>query len=678
MTSASLPTSQTVSQPQPIPSGLWRTLSRSGVSVKQPTGVDAFWHGLVGYFVPLWPRRSIHMRRARRIAELSKKYVNLSDARMNEEVASLRELFCREREKKSDVDRAFAVVRELAKRELGMEPYVVQLAAASAIEAGCITELATGEGKTLVATLPAAIAGWRGRGCHVVTVNDYLAQRDAQWMAPLYKRCGLSVAAVQGEMKNNERRSAYLADVTYCTNKEVTADFLRDRLVMGASKTLASELVRQVTGLSRGLTGGQLVMRGLECAIVDEADSILIDEAVTPLIISGGGTNKEQSDAFGVAAELARQLERGKHYKVDFKYREIELTNAGRETVHGLCEGKAGLWQGARRREELVRQALSALILFERDRQYVVQEGKIVIVDEYTGRVMPDRTWRDGLHQAVEVKEGVEVNAPKDTLARVSFQRFFRMYRKLAGMTGTAAEAWREFWQVYDLPVVTIPTHRPCVRSYNKDRVFVDAQTKWHAVAQEVRKVHEAQRPVLVGTRSVAQSEQLSRLLTEQGLSHQVLNAVHHEKEAQVVAEAGQPGRVTVATNMAGRGTDIKLAKSVNEAGGLHVIACERHDSGRVDRQLFGRCARQGDPGSVSVYVSLDDELVVRYAWQWLKWMLGRIKADDAGELRSPSARRLFHAAQRRASRISLRQRKSVLKHDDWLEEYLGFAGRED
>jgi preprotein translocase subunit SecA len=354
----------------------------------------------------------------------------------------------------------------------------------------------------------------------------------------------------------------------------------------------------------------------------------------------------------------------------------VSLTEAGRERLAELCRDLGGVFQGRRRREELVTQALTAREFYQRDKQYVVDGGKVTIVDEFTGRLMPDREWRDGLHQAVEAKEDLTVNPPKDTYARVSFQRFFRLYQKLSGMTGTAAEGCREFWQIYHMPVVIVPTNRPCIRRVLDDRVFATEQAKWAAIVGEISAVHAAGRPVLVGTRSVRASESLSGLLTEGGLEHQVLNAVRHAEEAQIVAGAGQAGRITVATNMAGRGTDIKLGRGVAELGGLHVIATERHEAGRIDRQLFGRSARQGDPGSAGAMVSLEDELVGRHGPALSAWLRRRHGRRER-EITSALAGWVFDRAQSKAERLALRQRKSVLQTDDWLDQYLGFAGAE-
>jgi len=638
-----------------------------------PQGLDALWHagtGLVGRSVP---RRRLLLRRAEKVLALERQFAQVTDAKLREQAMELRQVFRLGREKAMDLERAFGLVREVAQRQIGEKPFLVQVAGGLALAAGAIVEMATGEGKTLTATMPATIAGWRGRGCHIITVNDYLAKRDAEWMGRIYRFCGLHVAYIEQGMEPNDRRNAYLADITYCTNKEVTADFLRDQLVLGRLRGTSSALLSKIASGGRSpLT--RLVQRGLTYAIVDEADSVLVDEAVTPLIISGQGPNPEQTEAFLVAVRAAEGLHCPGDYTVDSRYREIELTGEGRQRLATRVAGMPGIWQGARRREELVTKALIARDLYLRDKHYIVSDGKIVIVDDFTGRIMPDRSWRDGLHQAIEAKEGLEVTAPKDTYARISFQRFFRLYGQLAGMTGTAQEAAGEFWQIYNLPVVVIPTNRPCIREVLPDIVLANRQAKWARLLQEVIRVYRTGRPILIGTRSIRDSEHLSGLLGAEHLEHQVLNAVRHTEEAQIVAQAGQGGRITVATNMAGRGTDIKLGRGIAELGGLHVIAAERNESGRIDRQLFGRCARQGDPGSAQAVVSLDDEFVSRYASLLVKHVTRR-HGQSCAEVSSRTARGAFRWAQIRAERFALQQRKSVMQADHWLDENLGFAG---
>jgi len=695
------------------PSAIWSALD--GLDYRRhvkplPIGLDAVWHSGAGLIGRLLPRRQRFLRWAEQVLAWDAYFSKMTDRKLHEASGQLREVFRLNRDKPSDLERAFALVREVAARQIGERPFLVQIAGGFALQSGCIAEMATGEGKTLTATMPAVIAGWRGRGCHIITVNDYLAQRDAEWMGPIYRFCGLRVAYIQQPMLAADRRNAYLADITYCTNKEVTADFLRDRLTLGRIRGLSSALLSQIVGSSicdfrfpisdckskienRNSAIERLVQRGLNFAIVDEADSVLVDEAVIPLLISGPAPNPEQAEAFRQAAYVAAELTRDVDYRVNRRYREVELTHEGRTRLAELWPSCAPLGAGARRREELTTKALEAKELYSRDKHYVLdtrysildtrresgiehRASRVVIVDDFTGRLQPDRTWRDGLHQAIEAKERLEITPPKDTFARISFQRFFRLYRKLAGMTGTAREAAAEFWIVYNTPVVTIPTNRPCIRKHSPDIVLATKTAKWERIVAETKRIHEAGRPVLIGTRSVRDSEQLSEKLKAANLEHQVLNALRHREEAQIVAGAGLAGRITVATNMAGRGTDIKLGRGVAQLGGLHVIAAEHNESARIDRQLFGRCARQGDPGSAQAIVSLEDEFVSRYTRRqaaYLSKIRPRIKVR--GEIRnSRLCRAVFWIAQWRAERLALRQRKAVIRADHWLEEHLSFA----
>ena len=680
---------------------MWQMLEQRISDKPLPKGLDAAWDagmGLAGRFLP---RRQKFLRRAEKVLVQEQHFSQMTDAKLREAAGELREIFRRRRDNHSDLERAFALVREVAVRQIGESPFPVQIAGAFALEKGCIVEMATGEGKTLTATMPATVAGWRGQGCHIITVNDYLAQRDAEWMGRIYRFCGLSVAHIEQAMSAADRRAAYLADITYCTNKEVSADFLRDRLVLGRLRGLSSALLTKIARTSQSIID-RLVQRGLNFAIVDEADSVLVDEAITPLIISGPAPNPEQTEAFRQAADIVVHLNQDTDYRVNARYREVELTNEGKARLADMAETYGNIWQGARRREEIATKALVAKELYSLDKQYVIDDGKVVIVDDFTGRLMPDRSWRDGLHQAVEAKEKLEITPPKDTYARISFQRFFRMYRKLSGMTGTASEATAEFWQIYHLPVVVIPTNRPCIRKHLPDIVLPTRTAKWNRILLEIHRVHKTGRPVLVGTRSVRASEYISQLLEADppkagmikagvaGLAHQVLNAVRHREEAQIVAGAGQTGRITVATNMAGRGTDIKLGRGVAKLGGLHVIASERNESARIDRQLFGRCARQGDPGSAQAIVCLEDEFVSRYAKNLVVYLKKRYAhpirgpkgegsngAHTTDDISSMTTRAVFRLTQLRAEKLALRQRKSVMRTDHWLEEQLSFTGKE-
>jgi len=613
--------------------------------VESYRGLDALAHGAL--LIPArWRRRAgRYLDAARRAAALEPVFTTLSDEALREEAALLAGVFRRVRDRVGDRERAAALIRECARRELGQRAFDVQIAGALAIHDGCVAEMATGEGKTLVAVFAAAMAGWRGRGCHVVTANDYLAARDAAWMRPVYEALALTVGHVVQSSAESDRRSAYGAAVTYTTNKELAADYLRDRV--GARE------------------GRAPMLRPLEHAIVDEADFVLIDDAATPLILSAEEPNDELTEAYTRAAAVAEPMRAGEHYRADYRHRECTLTAAGRSAAERATEAWGGVWASTRRREELVTQALEAREFFVRGREFVVQAGKVVIVDEARGRLMPDRTWREGVHQAVEARAGVPVSPLKSVQARISFQRLFRMYRRLGGMTGTAREARGELWGVYRLPVVAIPTNRACIRRTERARIVATREQKWRAVAERAGALAQAGRPVLIGTPSVAESEAVSRALTAAGLEHSVLNAERHAEEAEIVARAGESGRVTVATNMAGRGTDIRLDEQSKAAGGLAVIATARHESARIDRQLAGRAARQGDPGGSITILSQEDDLLKR-------------SADPVSRrLQHLWPRAAFALAQRSSERAARRRRRDLLLHDDWLAEFLGFAGAE-
>jgi preprotein translocase subunit SecA len=564
------------------------------------------------------------------------------------------------------VARAFALVRAASQSILGMRHYDVQLAGGWVLLAGRVAEMETGEGKTLTATLAAATAAMAGAPVHVVTVNDYLAQRDAEEMAPLYRVLGLSVGCVTHHVSPHERRPQYACDVTYCTNKDLTFDYLRDRLRLKGRPRPLRHAVDRLAGA--GVDAG-LNLRGLHFAIVDEIDSVLVDEARTPLILSAETGDPAVERLYREALELARGLDEGRDFVIEHQRTHVRLTEEGRRRLGELAGGLRGVWNGPNRREELTRQALTALHLFHRDQHYLVVDGKVQIVDEFTGRVMPDRSWERGLHQMIEVKEGCPITGQRETLARISYQRFFRRYLRLSGMTGTAKEISAELWSVYRLKVMRVPTRRPVQRTIGPIRVHRSAQEKWAAVLEAIRREHARGRPVLVGTRSVAASETLSGLLRDAGLAHSLLNARQDREEARIVAAAGGAGCITVATNMAGRGTDIKLSPEALAAGGLHVIVTELSESGRVDRQLFGRCARQGDPGSCEIFVCHEDELVTRYA-SVAPGVIGRLPG------RALTGPALFRHAQRRAERIHAMMRREVLEMDDYLGDMLAFAGR--
>lgn len=571
------------------------------------------------------------------------------------------------------VAQSFALVREVAARRLGMRHYDVQLYGGRVMLQGMIAEMETGEGKTLTATLAASTAALAGIPVHVVTVNDFLTARDAEWMGPLYNALGLSVGTITDGMDLEQRRAAYARSVTYCTNKQLVFDYLKDRMLLG-QENRALHLNLEELHAQRPRTS-RMLLRGLCFAIVDEADSVLIDEARTPLIISDRSNADDQEKVFKHAIRIARSLETPRDFSINPWRRAVEITDLGKSRVTRLARGLGGVWAGARRRDELVRQALSALHLFELDKHYLVRDGKVQIVDEYTGRIMADRSWERGLHQMVEAKEGCAITGRQETLSRISYQKFFQRYHMLAGMTGTAREVAGELWSVYRRKVVTIPTDRPSRRTRSPDRMYVTAERKWAEVVRTVRALHERGRPVLVGTRSVAASELIGRELTRAGLPHRVLNARQDEQEAEIIGRAGELRRITVATNMAGRGTDIRLAPGVADLGGLHVIATERHEARRIDRQLFGRAGRQGDPGSSEAILSLEDELHRDFYAEWLLRLAARCTTTDAA-IRPWLATLLIAGAQRAAERKHAGLRRELLRVDERVEDMLAFGGR--
>ncbi|MFO0954860.1 MAG: preprotein translocase subunit SecA [Isosphaeraceae bacterium] len=562
------------------------------------------------------------------------------------------------------IPEAFALVRGAAKRTVKQRHYDVQLVGGAAIHFRCIAEMETGEGKTLVATLPAYLNALQGKGVHVVTVNDYLAHRDADWNAPIYKLLGLTVGCIETGMSDGARRAAYNCDITYGTSKEFGFDFLRDelkRLQLGDTHRKSFE--QAVLGRGAHMEGELPVQRTHHFAIVDEADSILIDEARTPLIIGANNQpTQEEAAAYYGADQLAATLVRTKDFKYDPAERKAELNASGRRKVQAVAGHSSFVTLTVDGLYEYVERALRAQIAYLRDRDYVVVNGEVVIVDEFTGRMMPGRQWQDGLHQAIQAKERLEVTLETITAARVTVQDFFLRYKKLAGMTGTASSDARELRKIYKVGVFKVPTNRRCRRVWVADRVFSTEDEKFQAVADQIVEWHGRGVPVLVGTRSIEKSEKLSALLTAASIEHQVLNAKNHEIEAQIVSLAGQPGKVTVATNMAGRGTDIKLGEGVAGVGGLHVIGTERHESRRIDRQLAGRSARQGDPGYCQFFVSLEDEIIEAFGEKPAKRLRNRYRGW--GELTSGGKRRLVLRAQAKKERQHFRDRKLLMNYE--------------
>ncbi len=537
---------------------------------------------------------------------------------------------------------AFAVAREAARRTVQMRPFDVQVLGGLVLHEGKIAEMKTGEGKTLAATMPIYLNALAGKGVHLVTVNDYLAGRDAAWMGPIYQFLGLTVGVIIHGMDDDERRIAYHADVTYGTNNEFGFDYLRDNMKFSLD---------------------DYVQRDFFYAIVDEVDSILIDEARTPLIISGA--SDESTDKYARVNQVIPHLRKDRDYKVEEKSRTSILTEEGVATVEGLLKVQ-NLYE-PRNMEILhhVNQALRAHTLFKRDVDYLVKEGKVIIVDEFTGRVMPGRRYSDGLHQALEAKERVKIEQENQTMASITFQNYFRMYAKLAGMTGTADTEAEEFGKIYKLEVLVVPTNMPMIRTDHSDVIYKTEKEKFNAVIEEIKELHQARRPVLVGTISIEKSELLSTYLTRAGIKHHVLNAKNHEREAEIVAQAGQAGQVTISTNMAGRGTDIKLGEGVAELGGLHILGTERHESRRIDNQLRGRSGRQGDMGSSRFFLSLEDDLLRIFGAERISAVMDRIGMEEGQPIEHRMISKAIENAQKRVEGQNFDIRKHLLEYDD-------------
>ncbi len=581
-----------------------------------------------------------------KINDLEPSIAPLSDDELRAKTGAFKERIERGESLDSLLPEAFAVVREAAKRTLNMRHYDVQLIGGIVLHQGKIAEMKTGEGKTLVATLPVYLNALTGKGVHVVTVNDYLAQRDAEWMGQVYRFLGMEVGVIVHGLDDAERKAAYNADITYGTNNEFGFDFLRDNMKYSIE---------------------DLVQRKFHYAIVDEVDSILIDEARTPLIISG--PSDESTDLYYTVNQIIPHLKKDEDYSIDEKLRTATLTEEGVAKCEKLL-GIANLYDPANT-EILhhVQQALKAHALFKRDRDYIVKDGQVIIVDEFTGRLMPGRRYSEGLHQALEAKEGVKIESENQTLASITFQNYFRMYEKLAGMTGTADTEAAEFKEIYNLDVVVIPTNKPMIREDYPDLVFRTQREKFQAAVEEIVELHRQGRPVLVGTTSVENSELLSAMLKKRSIPHEVLNAKHHEREAEIVAHAGEKGRVTIATNMAGRGTDIVLGPGVKELGGLHILGTERHESRRIDNQLRGRSGRQGDPGSSRFYLSLEDDLLRIFGSDRISGIMDKLGMKEGEPIEHPMLSKAIENAQRKVEAQNFEIRKHLLEYDDVMNK---------
>ena len=541
---------------------------------------------------------------------------------------------------------AFAVIREASRRVLGMRHFDTQLIGGIILHRGNIAEMCTGEGKTLVATAPVYLNALEGKGVHVITVNDYLAKRDSEWMGQVYKFLGLSVGLIVHDLDFNQRKIAYNSDITYGTNNEFGFDYLRDNMV---------------TSLD------QMVQRPLHYCLIDEVDSILIDEARTPLIISGPG--QKSTDAYYTVAKLVPQLKKEEDYTIDEKQKTVAPTEAGVAKMEKLLHVENLYDAENLELNHLFVQALRAQTMMTRDKDYVVKDGEVVIVDEFTCRLMYGRRYSDGLHQAIEAKEGLEVQRESQTLATITFQNYFRMYDKLAGMTGTAKTEEQEFIKIYGLPVLQVPTNKPIQRKDLPDVIFKNKRGKYKAVVREVKRRHATGQPMLIGTTSIEQSEELSHMLDQGNIPHSVLNAKYHEREAAIVALAGQKGAVTIATNMAGRGTDISLGEGVAELGGLAIIGTERHESRRIDNQLRGRAGRQGDPGSSQFFLSLEDDLLRIFGGDNIKSFMEKMGLEEDEPINSRMVSNAIQKAQKRVEARNFDIRKYVLEYDDVMNQ---------
>ena len=574
------------------------------------------------------------------------KISKLSDSELQAKTAEFKERLSKGEDDQSILPEAFAVVREVAKRTINMRPFDVQILGALVLYYGDIDEMKTGEGKTLVATMPLYLNALQGKGGHLVTVNDYLAKRDSVWMGPIYSFLGLTVGLIQHDSTYEDRKKAYNSDVTYGTNNEFGFDYLRDHMALSEE---------------------QIVQRELYYAIVDEVDSILIDEARTPLIISG--PSEESTSMYYTAKKVADNLIEGTDFEGDEKLKTATLTTEGVHKVEKMLHIDNLYDEKFVEMVKHINQAIRAKVYFKNEVDYIVKDGEVIIVDEFTGRLMFGRRYSDGLHQAIEAKEGLAVKSESQTLATITFQNYFRLYKKLAGMTGTALTEKDEFKEIYDLDVYVIPTNKPVVRVDHPDVVFETESAKFKAIVKRIKELYNKGQPVLVGTRSIEKSELISSMLKKEGIPHNVLNAKYHEKEAMIIKDAGQYKMVTIATNMAGRGVDIKLGSGITELGGLFILGTERHEARRIDNQLRGRSGRQGDPGESQFYISLEDELMRIFGGDTIKRILTTLKVDENDPIENPLLSRTIEGAQKKVEAYNFSIRKNLLDYDNVLEK---------
>lgn len=579
------------------------------------------------------------------INALEPKIKSLSDEQLAQKTIEFKEQLARGKKLDDILPEAFAVVRETSSRKLNQRHFDVQLIGGIVLHQGKISEMKTGEGKTLTATLPLYLNALEGKGAHLVTVNDYLARRDAEWMAPIFNHLGLSVGVIQNSLSDNERKKIYQSDIIYATNNELGFDYLRDNMKFRLD---------------------DYVQRDMHYAIVDEVDSILIDEARTPLIISG---SSDESSRLYIDADRAVKTLKSGDYEVDEKARSVQFTESGVDKIEAAFSVSNLYSLDNIKLLHHASQALKAHTLFKKDVQYVVKDDEVLIVDEFTGRILPGRRYSDGLHQAIEAKEGVKIERESQTLASITLQNYFRIYKKLAGMTGTAMTEAEEFHRIYKLDVVSIPTNRAMIRDDKPDLIFLSKNAKYKAIAEDVKQRHKKGQPTLIGTVAIETSELLSQVLTVSGIPHDVLNAKNHAREAEIVANAGQVGKVTIATNMAGRGTDIKLTPESVKAGGLYILGTERHESRRIDNQLRGRSGRQGDPGESRFYISLEDDLIRIFAGDTIKKNMERIGMTEEETIESSFISKTIERSQEKVEKHNFEIRRHLLEYDDVLNQ---------
>jgi preprotein translocase subunit SecA len=656
---------------------------RPGLSLGQYPQRLEIWPGVLETQVRLVASKVKHLftRRkytvktiVRRVNAFEPSIAKLSEHEMPEHISQLRKRLYQQGLENELVAEAFATVREVSHRILGKRHFDVQVLGGWVMMNGMLAEMETGQGKTLTATLPACTAALAGIPVHIVTSNDYLAERDEEILRSLYQQMGLSSAFVVDGMEIEDRKVAYQCDIVHSTSQQITFDYLRDRMEMGDDVGAMQIQLKQLQNRQQHKPSAFL-LRGLCFTIIDEADSLLIDEAKTPLIISKTRQSDEQNQSYFDALYLASSLDNHADFKVSEQHQDISLTVAGKEKLAELAETLDGFWQSRRRREIMVVQALKATQLFIKDKHYLVRDDKIEIVDALTGRAMPDRSWEHGLHQLIEAKEGCEITGERDPLARIGYQTFFKRYLRLSGMSGTVTEVAGELNAVYGLRVIKIPTHQQSKRKMLSEKVFKTSEQKWHAFIQKISNVHKTGQPILIGTNTVADSEKVSAILTEHQVPHQVLNALQDQQEADIIARAGLLNSITVATNMAGRGTDIALGSGVKELGGLHVIATTRNDARRIDRQLYGRCGRQGDPGSAEAFMSLQDEnLAEFYSPAMLNVMA--IFCSNNKPLPKWMGRVILALPQKWTERSHHQMRAMLIKQDKQQAKMLSFTGR--